>query len=86
MGVSIERLLQKELQEMEAEQVCINFIGDLSPLPRSLQHEMHRSIERTKNNRGIYFNVAIIVIPNNFRTISQCHREKYLEQNKYVFF
>ena len=54
-----ERLLQKELQEMEAEQVCINFIGDLSPLPPSLQQEMQRSMERTKNNQGVYFNVAI---------------------------
>lgn len=54
-----ERLLQKELKEMEAEEVCINFIGDLTPLPFSLQQEMHRSMERTKNNQGVFFNVAI---------------------------
>lgn len=54
-----ERLLQKELREMEAEEVCINFIGDLTPLPASLQQEMQRSMERTKNNQGVYFNVAI---------------------------
>lgn len=54
-----ERLLQKELKEMAAEEVCINFIGDLTPLPRSLQQEMHRSMERTKNNQGVFFNVAI---------------------------
>ena len=54
-----ERLLQKELKEMEAEEVCINFIGDLSPLPQSLQQEMRRSMERTKGNQGVYFNVAI---------------------------
>ena len=54
-----ERLLQKELREMEAEEVCINFIGDLTPLPPSLQQEMQRSMERTKNNQGVYFNVAI---------------------------
>ena len=54
-----ERLLQKELREMAEEEVCINFIGDLTPLPASLQQEMHRSMERTKNNRGVYFNVAI---------------------------
>ncbi len=54
-----ERLLQKELQEMEEEEVCINFIGDLTPLPKSLQQEMHRSMERTKNNQGVFFNVAI---------------------------
>ena len=54
-----ERLLQKELKEMEEEKVCINFIGDLTPLPSSLQQEMRRSTERTKNNQGVYFNVAI---------------------------
>jgi undecaprenyl diphosphate synthase len=54
-----ERLLQKELKEMEEESVCINFIGDLTPLPTSLQQEMHRSMERTKNNQGVFFNVAI---------------------------
>lgn len=54
-----ERLLQKELKEMEAEEVCINFIGDLSPLPQSLQQQMYHSMERTKNNQGVYFNVAI---------------------------
>jgi undecaprenyl diphosphate synthase len=58
MGL-FERLLQKELKEMEAEEVCINFIGDLTPLPPSLQQEMHRSMERTKNNQGVFFNVAI---------------------------
>jgi undecaprenyl diphosphate synthase len=58
MGL-FERLLQKELKEMEEEEVCINFIGDLTPLPPSLQQEMHRSMERTKNNQGVFFNVAI---------------------------
>lgn len=54
-----ERMLQKELKEMEEEEVCINFIGDLTPLPQSLQQEMLRSMERTKDNRGVFFNVAI---------------------------
>ncbi len=54
-----ERLLQKELKEMEEEEVCINFIGDLTPLPESLQQEMRLSMERTQNNQGVFFNVAI---------------------------
>ena len=58
MGL-FERLLQKELKEMEAEAVCINFIGDLTPLPPSLQQQIRHSIERTKNNQGVFFNVAI---------------------------
>ncbi len=58
MGL-FERLLQKELREMEEEEVCINFIGDLTPLPATLQREMRRSMERTQNNTGVFFNVAI---------------------------
>lgn len=54
-----EKLLQKELKEMEEEEVCINFIGDLTPLPQSLQQEMQHSMERTKDNQGVFFNVAI---------------------------
>lgn len=54
-----ERLLQKELREMEEEEVCINFLGDITPLPKTLQQEMQRSQERTQNNRGVFFNVAI---------------------------
>lgn len=54
-----EKLLEKELQEMQAEEVCINFIGDLSPLPESLRQQMTDSMTNTKNNQGIYFNVAI---------------------------
>ena len=54
-----EILLQRELKEMEEEEVCINFIGDLTPLPTSLQQEISRSIERTKDNQGVFFNVAI---------------------------
>ena len=54
-----ERLLQKELKEMEEEEVCINFIGDLTPLPKSLQQEMRLSMERTQDNQGVFFNVAI---------------------------
>jgi len=54
-----ERLLRKELAEMNSEGVCIRFIGDLSPLPLSLQQEMHHAMEATQNNQTVYFNVAI---------------------------
>ena len=54
-----ERLLRKELAEMNSEGVCIRFIGDLSPLPLSLQQEIHHAMEATQNNQTVYFNVAI---------------------------
>ena len=54
-----ERLLRKELAEMNSEGVCIRFIGDLSPLPKSLQQAMSKAMEETKHNQAVYFNVAI---------------------------
>ena len=54
-----ERLLRKELAEMNSEGVCIRFIGDLSSLPQSLQQVISEAMETTKNNHAVYFNVAI---------------------------
>jgi undecaprenyl diphosphate synthase len=53
-----ERVLRRELQEMMAENVKIRFIGNLEALPKSLQKEIERSMEDTKNNLGIQFTVA----------------------------
>ncbi len=54
-----ERLLQKELQEMKQEGVCIKFIGDLSAIPSSLQQQIAYSMTETSHNQAINFNVAI---------------------------
>lgn len=54
-----EKLLRKELSEMNEEEVCIRFIGDLAPLPKSLQKEINRAMDITKYNTGVNFNVAI---------------------------
>jgi undecaprenyl diphosphate synthase len=54
-----ESLLRKELQEMQREGVCIRFIGDLTPLPQSLQREIERSQQTTADNQDVYFNIAI---------------------------
>ncbi|MBH8566924.1 isoprenyl transferase [Nostoc sp. CENA67] len=53
-----QRVLRQELQEMIEENVQIQFVGNLHALPRSLQAEIYRSMEATKNNRGIKFSVA----------------------------
>ncbi|MGB3692917.1 MAG: polyprenyl diphosphate synthase [Spirulinaceae cyanobacterium] len=53
-----ERVLRRELAEMMTEDVRIRFIGNLSALPDSLQDEIFRSMEDTKNNQGIQFTVA----------------------------
>ncbi|MBD2577623.1 polyprenyl diphosphate synthase [Oscillatoria sp. FACHB-1406] len=53
-----ERVLRRELQEMMAEDVKIRFVGNLKALPPSLQDEIARSMDDTKDNRGIQFTVA----------------------------
>ncbi|MEH2435379.1 isoprenyl transferase [Nostoc sp.] len=53
-----QRVLRQELREMVEENVQIKFVGNLQALPRSLQQEIYRSMEATKDNGGIRFSVA----------------------------
>lgn len=53
-----QRVLRQELREMMEENVQIKFVGNLSVLPKSLQAEIFRSMEQTKENRSIRFTVA----------------------------
>ena len=53
-----ERVLRRELQEMMKENVRIRFVGNLKALPPSLQDEIERSMNDTKDNLGIQFTVA----------------------------
>ncbi|MBN3870177.1 MULTISPECIES: isoprenyl transferase [unclassified Nostoc] len=53
-----QRVLRQELREMVEENVQIKFVGNLQDLPRSLQQEISRSMEETKDNQGIQFLVA----------------------------
>ncbi|MBD0386242.1 MAG: isoprenyl transferase [Nostoc sp. C3-bin3] len=53
-----QRVLRQELREMIEENVQIKFVGNLQALPRSLQQEISRSMEATKDNGGIRFSVA----------------------------
>ncbi len=53
-----ERVLRRELQELQAENVKIVFVGNLASLPGSLQEEIEKSMQETKDNSGIIFTVA----------------------------
>ena len=53
-----ERVLARELQSLEQEQVRIRFLGDLEPLPEGLQRLIADATERTAANTGIHFNVC----------------------------
>jgi undecaprenyl diphosphate synthase len=54
-----ERLLRRELVEMQREGVKISFVGDLAALPTVLQREIQRAIAETLHNQAIHFTVAI---------------------------
>jgi undecaprenyl diphosphate synthase len=54
-----EKLLRRELAQMQQEEVRISFIGDLSALPQSLQREIQQAIALTINNKAIHFTVAV---------------------------
>lgn len=53
-----ERVLRREIDDMMKENVQIQFLGNLSALPESLQGEIQRSMTKTQENNGIQFNVA----------------------------
>ncbi|MEQ9237254.1 isoprenyl transferase [Coleofasciculus sp. E2-BRE-01] len=53
-----ERVLIRELKEMMEENVRIQFVGNLTALPQSLQNQIERSMIQTQNNTGIQFTVA----------------------------
>jgi undecaprenyl diphosphate synthase len=54
-----DRLLRRELQEMQREGVRIRFIGDLSPLPEHLRSLMDHAMAATAHNQSVQFNVAV---------------------------
>lgn len=54
-----ERLLRRELLELQREDVRIGFLGDLSALPLTLQQQMEHAMHATANNQAIQFNIAV---------------------------
>jgi len=54
-----EGLLDSELAQMHAEGVRIRFLGDRAQVPISLQKMMDKSIDKTADNQGVTFNIAI---------------------------
>ena len=53
-----ESVLKRELTNLKLEEVKINFLGDLDPLPVALKDLIQESVESTFNNKGIHFNVC----------------------------
>ena len=53
-----ESVLKRELTNLKREEVKINFLGDLDPLPTALKDLIKESVESTSHNKGIHFNVC----------------------------
>lgn len=53
-----ERVLARELEALEREQVKIRFLGELEELPQKLQELIADATNRTSANTGIHFNVC----------------------------
>ncbi|MFM9109506.1 MAG: isoprenyl transferase [Prochlorococcaceae cyanobacterium] len=53
-----ERVLARESEALDREQVRIRFLGDLEPLPAGLQSLIADATSRTAANSGIRFNVC----------------------------
>ena len=53
-----ESVLKRELTNLKVEEVKINFLGDLDPLPIALKELIKESVNSTSKNKGIHFNVC----------------------------
>ena len=53
-----EKVLDREIDELNKESIRINFIGNLSPFPENLRKKINYSEEITKDNNEFIFNVC----------------------------
>jgi undecaprenyl diphosphate synthase len=51
--------VDKELKELDENNVKVRIIGDYSEIPAKAKKRLDISVERTKNNTGLNFNIAI---------------------------
>lgn len=51
--------LRKEVEELDKNNVIINWIGDISKLPLICQEELKRAKEKTKDNNGLTLTLAL---------------------------
>jgi undecaprenyl diphosphate synthase len=82
MGLFIQ-YLEKEMQDMQAEGVRLNVIGDTSRFPQALQDKIKATEQSTAHNSGIVLNVAANYggqwdIVQAVKSWQQAHPEKAL--------
>lgn len=75
-----ERLLRRELPEMQRNGVQVKFIGNLAALPESLQQAMQDAVAATDHNRAVQFNLAINYGSRSELAKACCQIAKQLQQ------
>jgi len=55
----LELYVKKEGEKTSKEGICIRVLGEMNKLPRSLQKELTKIIELTKDNLEFHFNIAL---------------------------
>lgn len=51
--------IKNELKELDANDVVINFVGDLTKLNNKLQKQFAEAVEKTKFNKGVNLQIAV---------------------------
>ena len=55
----LKNYLDDFAKEADTENIVIRILGDLTPLSQDLKESIKRTVERTKNNTGTIFNIAL---------------------------
>ena len=55
----LKNYLDDFAKEADTENIVIRILGDLIPLSQDLKESIKRTVERTKNNTGTIFNIAL---------------------------
>lgn len=55
----LQNYLEDYSKRADTENIKIKVLGDISALPSGMQKSIYNCIERTKNNTGITFNIAL---------------------------
>ena len=53
------KFVEKKIDQLMEEDCRINFLGDLSALPDATRDAVNKALEKTKNNKSLFINIAL---------------------------
>ncbi|MCQ1527963.1 isoprenyl transferase [Lutispora saccharofermentans] len=59
INILLVEFMKKEIDELNRNNVRIKILGDVEELPSSTKKQIYESIEKTKHNTGLQFNIAL---------------------------